>query len=989
MKYCVFFLLLAAILPSELPGQRYNFTNYTISDGLAHEKITDITTDTFGNLWLATLGGGLSCFNGIEFKNYTERDGLSNNVVRHVTVDSKGNVWAATSNGISVFDGFGFRNFLMDTVQSISSVNVIESDNRGNVWFAYPSGGLGKIDSNFQIEKVQLDGWTNNDKIIDIQCDKKGGIFFVTAIQGLFIYDSLRWRPVLTNKQYQGYLLEFEIIENGLIIAGSNKGLVSIDPTKPGEFSLSHPGSFITSSASVSLSKRWLVSGGRAFCDVNGRLYLMTEVNGFTNFPISRIFADRENNIWFATEGDGLVKLGKDIFEFYTEDHGLLGQPITSIIGDTNDNIYVSNFGKGVQVFQKGSPIRILDSPLLTHVTSSVRDKQGNIWFGTRNQGVIRYDGDSFFQLTTDHGLINALVRVLFIDSSDRLWIGTANGLSIYNDGELVNYDVATGLPDNVIWGITQGANNNVIITTRNGICTYRNGELEGVNLDITLFNNRINVALQDNLGNYWLGYSGHGIVKTSVGAKQHRYITTEEGLTSDLIYNLIFDINGDLIVGSERGVDRLILDDDFELNRIKSYGNVEGINGIRTLYNSIHLDTKGDIWLGNSKGLIKYNSSQENYNEHPPVIYISGVALNYNNLIWEKEKLEPDRRVPESIKLNFNDNNLIFSFLGNSLRNPEAVTYRYRLSGLEDWSPITKKREAVYTNIPPGDYIFQVRAANSDGVWSKDTAEIQVTIVPPFWREVWFYFAVGIVVIFIIKFYNDYRIQKNLDKVLTVERIRAEELVKVRKRMARDFHDNMGNQLASITVFTNLISLKLKDKSTEVNELLTNIEKHTKSLFNGTKDFIWSIDPESDDLNEVFTYIKDFGEELFENTPIEFYSSTKEFGDLPLPSGWSRQVVLIFKEAMTNALKHSMASEVHLDLNLITDGFVIKVWDNGTGVNLESAKRGNGFRNMKTRSDQLGAELAISSGKDNKGVCIKFKATIQSGLKKTKVKIF
>ncbi|MEM7106869.1 MAG: two-component regulator propeller domain-containing protein [Bacteroidota bacterium] len=989
MSHRIVWFYLALLISSPLLGQRYNFINYTITDGLPHEKVTDLVEDTFGNLWIATLGGGLSRFNGIEFENYTERDGLSNNIVRQVTVDSQGNVWAATSNGISVFDGFRFRNFLVDTVQYTASVNVIESDNKGNVWFSHPSGGLGRINSNFDLEKVDLSHWITNDKIIDIKCDSLGQVYFVTAIQGLFVYKNLDWIPILTNKQFHGYLLEIAIQDNGLVVAGSNKGLVFIDLNDPTSFEVIRKGNFITSSVIVNENERWTVSGGRAFREINGKLYLIDKKNGFTDFPVSRIYRDREGNIWFATNGDGIIKLGNDAFELYTQDDGLYGQPVTSITKDSAGNYYIASFGEGVQMLSEGSIFTSLKSSLLTHVTASVMDHRGNIWFGTRNQGIIRYDGETFFQLTSQDGLINSVVRVLYNDSSGRLWIGTTGGLSVYENGDFRNFNTDSGLPDNVIWGIFEDPEQKVTITTRKGICKFSEDRLIKVALNADLFENRINVALQDKHGNYWLGYSGHGLIKTTPGSTQHTYYTANDGLTSDLIYNLLFDTNGDLIVGSERGVDKLVFNENVELERIKAYGKVEGIDGIRTLYNSIYQDPKGDIWMGNSEGLIRYSPRSEKINSCPPITYISGIALDYQELSWEQSDLKPTERVPGDLEFKYDNNNLIISYLGNSLRNPAGVTYQYRLKGLEDWSPNTNKREAVYTNVPPGDYTFQVRASNSDGFWSTQPAEIEISIIPPFWQKPWFYVLVGLVLLLLIKLYNDFRVKKNLDKVLTVERIRSEELVKVRKRMARDFHDNMGNQLASITVFTNLISLKLKDKSKEIDDLLDNIEKHTKSLFNGTKDFIWSIDPESDDLNEVFTYIKDFGEELFENAPIDFYSSTCEFSALPLPSGWSRQIVLICKEAMTNALKHSKASEVHLDLNLISNSFVIKVWDNGVGVKIENVKRGNGFRNMRTRAEQLGGELDIQRGENNVGICIEFKAAIRSELKENKVKIF
>ena len=156
---------------------------------------------------------------------------------------------------------------------------------------------------------------------------------------------------------------------------------------------------------------------------------------------------------------------------------------------------------------------------------------------------------------------------------------------------------------------------------------------------------------------------------------------------------------------------------------------------------------------------------------------------------------------------------------------------------------------------------------------------------------------------------------------------------------------------------------MKLKNRTPEIDELLKKIEKHTKSLFNGTKDFIWSIDPESDNLSEVFTYIKDFGEELFAKTDIIFYSDADdlESDHIALPGGWSRQIVLIFKEAMTNALKHADCTEVHLDLELRDTEFVMKFRDNGKGIEEECIK-GNGLNNMRSRADQINCGLEISN---------------------------
>ncbi len=433
----------------------------------------------------------------------------------------------------------------------------------------------------------------------------------------------------------------------------------------------------------------------------------------------------------------------------------------------------------------------------------------------------------------------------------------------------------------------------------------------------------------------------------------------------------------GDIIVGTERGVLRLVLDDRGRVSRIKNYMNNEVFPSLQTLPNAMYQEEDGSLWFGTEQGVFKYQPEFYGINEEEPIVYVSGVKLFYNEVDWKEysDTVSSWTEVPYNLELSHKENSVVINYFGNSLKNPEQVRYRFRLVGLEEaWSPVTTTSEAAFTNLSPGDYRFEVLAANSDGVWNKEPATFAFSIIPPFWQRPWFFVALGIYFIIMVTLYNNYRVRANLNKILTIEKIRQEEQGKVRKRMARDFHDNMGNQLASITMFTNLISLKLKDRSEDVDQLLKNIEKHSKSLFTGTKDFIWSIDPESDDLDNLYTYIKDFGEELYENTEIAFYSdiSGKIKEGIDLPSGWSRQLVLIFKEAMTNTLKHAEASEVYLHLQLNKTNFVLILEDNGIGFSPEGKSKGNGLRNMKSRSTQVGGVFEIISGK-GKGTKIRF----------------
>nr|WP_281349589.1 sensor histidine kinase [Fulvivirga aurantia] len=981
-------------------AQSYNFIKYDISDGLVHDKVLDITEDHFGNLWIATLQGGLSRFNGLEFENFTIRDGLGSNFVRDIMVDKHGNVWAATASGLSMYNGQVFENYTIDTAEeNNNSISVIaEGDNC--IWFAMPKGGVGRFDlSTKNITSYELDGKMKNDKVICIKVDEKGAVWVISVVNGLFKLENNAFVNVIQNADFKGYLLSIYTDASGILWLGSNKGLLRYDPDKPNvinDFFDPLKGLFIKSAAVKDSSNFWALSAFGLVRVENGVFKPLSKTEGLTETKINTVYCDREGTVWAGTDGEGIYKLVNETFIHFGAGHGLNGKPVTAIARDFNNRYYIGTHGGGVDVYDgnKFSNLGMAEGLSNTYISCAITDKQGNVWFGTRGSGLIKYDGETFAFYDKDDGLIFNTVRCMYNDSQNNLWVGTPNGLSKYDGRSFENYTIDNGLHDNTIWNFQELYPGKVMVVTREGISYFVEGREPELFREDNIFDKRINMVVEDEKGNYWIGYSGHGVLKYNKYSGLATKITTEKGLTSDLIYNLIFDEDGNLLVGSERGIDKIYLDEDKQILRIKSFTEIEGFKGLQTIPNAFYKEYDGNIWFGSSEGIFKYQPGKETKNTTEPITYISGLKLFYNEVDWSSysDSLSSWFTLPHNLKLPYNKNSLVVEYFGSSHINPQEVKYQFRLKGFEtDWSPPTKKSEAVYTNLPPGDYTFEVKASNSDGVWNEQAAQFSFLIVPPFWQEAWFFAVMVLIFLIAIKLFNDYRIKANLNKVLTIERIRAEELVKVRKRMARDFHDNMGNQLASITVFANLINMKLKDKSSEVDELLQNIEKHTKSLFNGTKDFIWSIDPESDDIEEIFTYIKDFGEELYGNVPIDFYSEVIgiQGKHTSVPSGYSRHIVLIFKEAMTNALKHSKATEVYFGLNLKGREFVIELNDNGEGISSEKLRKGNGFKNMRSRASQINCNIQVESNPKPGGTRVTLYGVIESDQTSRKMKIF
>lgn len=961
-------------------GQSYNFLHFSVEEGLNHSTILDITEDKFGNLWLATQGGGITKFDGHKFSYITIRDGLSSNYVRSIISDSQGNIWSATASGISKYDGDTIVNFLHDP-QEINSVRVIHEDNEQNIWFSYPEKeGIGRISGDSVVQYNEHNGFVK-DAVIDIKSDSNNNLWIITSIYGLFKWDGEEFHQVIMNQDFKGFLLSLTIREDGKLLIGTNKGLLFYDPEKGEEINNLLPAlrNYFIRSVSVDDAKNiWVALSNGVIKLGNDQIMNFGDQQGFTSKSINVIFTDREGNLWFGTEGDGLYKFTGELFFNLNEKNGLKGAPVTSVIEDDLGNIWITSFGEGIDVYNGDSIYNYSYHPLPTgYITSSSKDPAGDLWFGSR-EGIIKYDENGFTPFNRSHGLVNNSVRCLAFDKKGFLWIGTVNGLSFFDGRQFYNITTKQGLADNLIWQLIASADGGMYIITRQGIDKFKDGELEVVSRDKEIFEKKLNAVLFDNDGNLWVGYNGHGIYKIEASTKEITRITESNGLSSDFIYNMIWDNEKNLIIGTERGIDKIYLNNQKEPTFIKSFGRTEGFRGLKTSLNTVYKQKDGSIWFGSEDGVYKYQPYKEAINEKAPITYISSLKLFYNTIDWKQHDYEVSKwtNLPKDLRLKHDDNHIIFHFFGTSLKNPKEVKYQFRLKNLEsEWSPVTEKTEAAYTNLPPGKYTFMVRAANSDGIWSQEPASFEFYIDSPFWQKWWFSVFVAGIFILGIKFFNDYRIRKQVNKLLMVERIRTEEQHNVRKRMARDFHDNMGNQLASITVYVNLISMKLKDSSQDVRDLLENIEKHSKSLFTGTKDFIWSIDPESDEIHELFTYIKDFGEELYLDTHIKFYSSILE--EIPeqknLPSGWSRQIVLIFKEAMTNALKHSGGDKVFFTMSKVDGVFQIKLKDNGSAKPELRGTKGKGLKNMSDRANQIGAELSISDA-DGYEVVLNFK---------------
>ena len=273
----------------------------------------------------------------------------------------------------------------------------------------------------------------------------------------------------------------------------------------------------------------------------------------------------------------------------------------------------------------------------------------------------------------------------------------------------------------------------------------------------------------------------------------------------------------------------------------------------------------------------------------------------------------------------------------------------------------------------------------DSKGSWSQSKIEYPFTIRTPFYKTTSFVAGMFILVGGIVTLIFYIRVKQRIDRAMVMERIRQREQEAVRKEIARDFHDEMGNQLTRIINYVSLLKLNgsvysngnghAKNGS---HDLYTKVEDSAKYLYAGTRDFIWSIDPMNDELSKLFLYVRDFGEKLFEEKGINFRAFNEVKEPIKLPYGFCRQANLIFKEAMTNAFKYSQAKNVSLTLKRgDNETFDLSLEDDGVGFYTGDIQKMNGLQNIRERADRISAVLRIHSEKNvGTKIILNFKLT-------------
>lgn len=711
---------------------------------------------------------------------------------------------------------------------------------------------------------------------------------------------------------------------------------------------------------------------------------------------ISCIYADDTNIIWIGTYKNGISYYSESIYKFgienlnYFKNDENFKPDVNSVIKDNNGNIWIGTNGSGLVRMKNGASSQpsykhySAGNSSLTNdvIVSLCAANDGKLWIGTYLSGMNCFDGNSFVNYRHNpdnpNTLANNNVWSIVEDKSGMIWIGTlGSGLQKFNPKNkqftTFNSSVNHQLSSEFISSLFLGANDKLIIGTAIGITIFDivtehseilTGNRKG---DQSFTNLNVNQVYEDSRGFIWVG-TREGLNIWNPIDDTITQLYKSDGLTDNVISGIIEDNQHNMWITTVNGVSKITVNRDpitSDLNlSFVNYNEVDGLQGHEFNLRSIHKSPDGEILMGGTNGINMFNPINIRYNDAQPKVLFTGLKLfNEDVLVGEEydgnKILTSELSQVKEVTLKYRQNVFSVDFSAMNYILPEKTTFAYMLEGFNtDWLTTEKGTHSVtYTSLAPGKYTLRVKAANSDGYWGEESTALQIRIKPPFWLSVGAYMFYMFLLVSILIMAR-WRIIRNEQQKFKMKQI---ELEAQRKHEVDDlklrFFTNVSHELRTpLTLIISPLENVMKSvEDKQQKERLTLIHKNAIRLLDMVNQLLdfrksdvneHSLNLSYGDivayLNNICTYFIEYSEK--KNIRLTFFSSIDELR-MVFDEDKMRKIMM---NLLSNAIKFTEKNgSVDVMLKLLpkekedgTEHIEIRVIDTGVGIKDDEKKR-------------------------------------------------
>jgi len=920
-----------------------NFTRFfhdtANKNSISSNEVWSLAEDKQGGLWIGTMGGGLNKLteikNGKEdktgyrftnFKNNPLQAGsLSDNMVWTIAFDNLGQGWIGTYNGLNCFlvkdaedNNISFIHYFKNGEStSISDNNVwrVWADNDNMIWVLSFNQMLDCLPAKYTAEK-------------------KGTAGFIHVL------------PLLMNKLGIKDLNALSIIkdkQNTFWIGTDKHGLIrcSINTSTASQTATPEPTEYFTHNDK---NNQTLINNAvyALYEDETGLIWIGTQ-NGvsrytpqkkffdalhisneeLTDMPVKLIYPDKHynwfasgNRLWLYSPGNKKTRLVCSL-ENAVEINCLYKTPAGDLlIGTTANGVYaikansIGDFTAGKIQYADADKLRLPEDSYLEQTSIfSFTEKNNNevVVGGYGITGLYNFITNRFRAFRYPQQLNNATPNFRCITPAGKYYYaGTDNGLFLFDkvSNQYIAFQPSEGRlsADRINSLLFKG--NKLWIATINGLNAYdiNTGSIRNYFTEDGLPDNNIISLAEDKAGKLWIA-TRNGLCNFNSADSTFAAFYEQEGLNNNQINAVSFN-DGILFIASDKGVNTVI---------------PSALNDLKNKLNIVISDFK-----------------------------IAGKSL-FTYPLTEKGKALKQQ---QPVKVNWNENNISIQFTALEYINPGAVKYAFILNGFdEDWIYNGNSNTANYTNLPGGDYIFKIKYAGSDGIWRESNIAIPVHVFTAWFRAWWFYLLCTVSATALV--YAFYRIRLN----------RILEMQKVRNKIARDLHDDIGSTLSSIRILSGAAEKKINTDIIQAEKMLKKITESSGKMMDAMSDIVWSINPDNDKLDSMAVRMREYAAKALEPKNIMYKVTADDRASLiKLPAEKRRDVYLIFKEAVNNIAKYANATEAAITLNIHSNSLELTIKDNGDGFDTSITYTGNGLKNMQQRTKNLNGGYNVIS---------------------------
>ncbi|CAG2533733.1 Two component regulator propeller [Maribacter dokdonensis] len=749
----------------QLFAQNSQLRSYTIADGLPQSQVYDIVQDDMGYLWLGTQGGGLANFDGEIFEVWNESDGLLSNYIDalYAVNDS---LFIGTKKGLSIKVKNNFVNLEAPQILQFFPVD-------GQLFLA-TKNGLYTYSKNKLVSKVNFNSEIDNSEINSVFFD--GNYYWLATNNALWKLKELGNNATEIIKVEKNNFKSVIAHNNHIIAATFDDGVFIIDKaTTDNRFLMPEP-SRINSMSIQNEDELWITTDNEGVTIVEtttfSEIKRLNTASGLATPHIRKVINDENGNIWIATSGGGFYKYFQNNFKHYDQGTGLKGNRIYAV-HNAPDGLWFSTSEKGLaKIDSEGiHPLPNESTFFDVKIKTITSDAKGNIWAGSDNRGLLFRETKMVDSLvfsssenyliqmdtvsverTANHiideskGFPSDWIRTVIADD-DYIWAATyAHGIvkfKYYSDKDSLvigkTFSSRDGITDMLIKSMEKAADGKLWYATQKGhlgfiennkVTTVETGLEEQTAIGSILFHD----------DTIFLGTSGKGIwYANSTNPVNFQQLKGSKRLSSNNIYQLIFDEQGNLWAGSERGVDKIELSATNEIVDIYHFGRNDGFLGIETCLNAVDKDEDGNLWFGAIYGLTKHIPSESKKTAAAPKVYFTGVEERYKSI--DSLILKDWTNTSKILQLTPDQTQLGFSFRTVDVDHPNEVTYRTRLDDNE-WSPWVKENKQNFAGLAYGAHTFSVQSRNYRWQESEPIA-FRFFIDSPLYQKDWFQWSV------------------------------------------------------------------------------------------------------------------------------------------------------------------------------------------------------------------------------------------------------